>query len=216
MDRCRPGGDGWLASPGRRPSGPAVGADRPRRVLRVHPGTARGAVEARWRSRDPLATERVLRVASTGWPGRSAAVLRPGAASEVARLYEGVPRRGRALWRQADRLARGAAGWRSSYPASAGHGPLHRPRLAVPPRGLGHVSASDLRRSDRYFVGRPGRGGETRNRARRLHGTSAALSARLRESGGDPGPGDLYGPSAPPEPGHVPLRRGHPGVSYPM
>src|SRR6266849_10984162 len=125
-----------------------------------------------------MATERVLCMASRGWPRRPPPVLRPGAPPEVADLYEGVPRCGRALWGEADRLARGALGGRSSYPASTCHGPLHRPRRAIVARSLGHLSPSDLRRPDRYFLGRPGRGGAPGNAACRLHGASTALSTR--------------------------------------
>ena len=91
------------------------------------------------------------------------------------------------------------------------------PACAVVARGLGHLSSSDLRRPDRYFHGRPGRArSDAGMHACRLHGASAALSARFRESGGDPSPGDLCGPPAQPEPGHVPLRRGHPGLPHPV
>ena len=77
-------------------------------------------------------------------------------------LHEGVPRRGRALWGEADRLARGAAGRRASYAAGPCHRPLHRPGLAVVARSLGHLSRADLRRPDRYLHDGPGRGGATR------------------------------------------------------
>ena len=98
---------------------------------------------------------------SRGWSGRPPPLLRPGAPSEVAHLYEGVPRCGPALWGEADRLARRASGGRSSYPARTCHRPLHRRRLAVAARGVGHLSSPDLPRSDRHLLGRLGRGGET-------------------------------------------------------
>src|SRR5437867_1997827 len=216
MDRCRPGGNGRPAPPGPRPPGRAVGPYGSRGVLRVHPGTTRGAVEGRWGPGRPLAQERVLCVVTRRGPGRPAPVLRPGAPSEVAHLHEGVPRRGRALWGEADRLVGSASRGRSSYAARTCHGPLHRPRLTVAARSLGHLSSSDLRRPDRYFLGRPGGCGATGHTACRLHGASAALSARFREPGGDPEPGELYSPPPPLEPGHVPLRRGHPRLSHPM
>src|SRR6266850_3344846 len=97
-----------------------------------------------------------------------------------------------------------APGGRSPYPTSTCHSSLHRPCGEVIARSLGHLSPSDLRRPDRYFLGRPRRGGASGNGARRLHGASSALSPRFRESGGDPDPGELCGPPAQSEPGHVP------------
>src|SRR5213594_2308907 len=161
MDRCRPRGNGRPAPPGPRPPGRAVGPHGSRGVLRVHPGTTRGAVEGRWGPGRPLAQERVLCVVTRRGPGRPALVLRPGAPSEVAHLHEGVPRCGRALWGEADRLVGSASRGRSSYAARTCHGPLHRPRLTVAARSLGHLSSSDLRRPDRYFLGRPGGCGAT-------------------------------------------------------
>src|SRR5438034_9243272 len=90
MDRCRPRGNGRPAPPGPRPLGRAVGPHGSRGVLRVHPGTTRGAVEGRWGPGRPLAKERVLCVVTTRGPGRPAPVLRPGAPSEVAHLHESV------------------------------------------------------------------------------------------------------------------------------
>src|SRR5207244_2482875 len=82
-------------------------------------GTTRGAVEGRWGPGRPLAKERVLCVVTRRAPGRPAPVLRPGAPSEVAHLHEGVPRCGRALWGEADRLVGSASRGRSSYAARA-------------------------------------------------------------------------------------------------
>ena len=127
-------------------------------------------------------------VASRRRARRPPPVSRPGAPSAVANLHQGISRRGRALWGEADRLARGPLDGRSSHPAGAGHGPLHRPRREIAARGLGHLSAADLRRADRHLHGGPGRGGAPGNAARRLHGASAALPARFREPGGDRDP----------------------------
>ncbi len=216
MDRCRPGRHGRLAPPDPRPPGRAVGPHPPRGVLRVHPGTTRGAAEGRWGPGHPVAPERVLRVVPREWPGRPPPVQRPGTPPEVADLHEGVPRCGRTLRGEADRLAGGAPGGRSSYPPRTCHRPLHRPRRSVAARSVGHLPSPDLRRPDRHLHDRPGRGGATGHAACRLHGASAALSPRLRESGGDPDPGELCGPPAQPEPGHVALRRDHPGVPHPV
>src|SRR5437899_2707507 len=53
-------------------------------------------------------------------------------------------------------------------------------------------------RPDRYFHGRHGRRGATWNVAPRLHGASAPLPTKRRESSGDPGTADLCCPPAPP------------------
>src|SRR5205807_1591512 len=115
-----------------------------RRVLCVDPGTTRGAFEARWRTRDPVATERVLRVAwpPRGWRKRPPPVLRAGAPPAVAHLYESVPRCGRALRGEADRVARGAPGPRElcgpPAPPESGHVRLRRGDPGVPhPSGSG-------------------------------------------------------------------------------
>jgi hypothetical protein len=210
MDRRRPRLHRRVASPGPGPPGRTAGADQSGGVLRLHPGASEGALQARRHARPALAPERVHLLGSGGGKGGPAPVSRPGAAPAVADLYEGLPRRGRALRGEADRLARGAPGGRSAHPAGAGHRPVHRFRVAVAAGGMGHLSAADLRGADRHLHGRPRRGGASGHAARRLHGAGAPLSARHRESGRDRGAGGLRGPAAQPEPRHVALRGGRP------
>src|SRR5262249_16384513 len=102
------------------------------------------------------------------------------------------------------------------HPPVARHRTLHRPRLALPPRSLGHLSSSDLRGSHRDLHDRPGGRGATGHVPPGLHGSGAALSARHGESRGHRSPPRLRRPAAPPEPGHLPPRPAHPAVPRPI
>src|SRR5215470_7657429 len=216
VDRRRASGHRHRASSRPRPPGRAGGADQPRGVLRVHAGAAQGPAPARGQPRHLLAAERVPGLGSAGWTRRPAPVPGSGAASALADLHEGVPRRGPALRGEADRLGRGAPGRRAPYAPGAGHGPRQRSGRALGTRSVGHLSTADLRRPDRDLDDRPGRGGAPWDASRRVHGAGAPLSTGYREPGGHRESGDLRGPPAEPEPGHVPLRRGRPRLSRPV
>ena len=125
---------------------------------------------------DPLAADRVLDLAAPRGRCRAAAVARCRAPAAVAHVRDPAPGRGRALWGAAHRVAGCGPRGRAAYPAPAGHGEQHRPRLAGTVRGVRDQDTSlALRRPDRDCHHRHGRGAPTR------HGVVHCASALPRE-----------------------------------
>ena len=141
MDRCRPGGNGALRH---------LVRDLPAaRLARIDPEEFFVFTQER-----PEVRMRPDGGRDIHWPRSEFFAWHPGEGRDGLllfcgpephqrwqHLYEGVPRCGRALWGEADRLARGAPGGRAAHPAGTCHGTLHRPRLAVVARSLGHLSS---------------------------------------------------------------------------
>ena len=155
------------------------------------------------------------RMAPRRWPGRPAHVLRPGApirgGSPGAKAFLDVAQR--CGVRQNVSLA---GPWLALLILGRSvTGPLHRGCLAVAARSLGHLSCSDLPRTDGYFLGRPDaaerRGMEhVGRRGQALHHLQgaenpAAIEALVTYVA------RLLHPD-----GYVPLRRGHPGLPHRM
>jgi len=178
-----------------------LGAERlalidPEEFLCVDPGTTRGAFEARWRTRDPVATQRVLRVASRGWRTRPPPVLRAGA-HQRWRTYT------KAFLDVAERCGVRRIVSLGALLASAPHTRPIRvtarctdPRRAIVARRLGHLSSAIPTRARPVFRSVVLDAAERRDMQHvGFMGQAPHYLPRFRESGGDPGADELRGPA---------------------
>src|SRR5215470_15901717 len=98
LGRCWGCGDERSALPGPPARGHAACHDRPRGVRRLYHDPAHRAPERRGGAHDPLAADRILDLAATGWWCRAAVVSRRRAPAAVAHVRDPAPGRGGTLW----------------------------------------------------------------------------------------------------------------------